>query len=731
MQARLSDLDFLEGQGLVPSVDAAVEHKEWMWRFYAALYRRVTSGDVDHLVDLRSGAPNPATAAAAAVTAAACMMEEDRYDEAVEVLKQAIEADTAEPVDHAWISIQLARAYAEVGNLEESRQLAGSVLDIAVTHSLDVTATAIAGAGAQLLFGLDWASGRAGSPASMGKTIEAADTASSWWRQQTRGWALGDALDRTFRAWTRVKEFRWSSTDPANDHLVAASLNASLAGAQAEWRQLTGILGKDKLIRLDRKAEGVVAASGLSLLRLSGQVKPLEQATRRLTWDGPAAAVADTAREITLTSVSHSSAQSSLALLRVGSAVLDEDVADRTVYWILGTLKDPTAYVGRVRPNFLLQSALVDTLAAVLGSASQEAHRTVAEYVVDMPTINDQFLANSWARVVENLSGEAWNPDAAAKAVTLAAGCEDVLRDALWGAASEHIDTAKELLRQEIRRGSDSALSRWNDVRTLPPETVTLAIGHLVDHLGVRRKEAVDGAITQWGYDQPRSLSILNGHHPDQARWEPLVQYLEDPSLVADEKAGALVSLASLGKEHIPNEFHQRLIGAADGIVNRDQGRQEGPFDEILPGASGEALYLKSSLSDDLEIDGHFLRVLAGDERQRGWAAQIASKQAAASCDSWLGVLLTLSHDSSHSVRAKAATGLTSLITSGASPNLSAIAAVKFLLEDSGLSVPLRVAQRLASVDLVPSECQEIVSTLQTHRLQRVRREVENVRIGS
>ena len=77
------------------------------------------------------------------------------------------------------LCIQLSRALAQLGRLEEARKLAASVQDVAATHSVDVTATAIAGAGAQLLFSLAWSVGDLNNDGQVGKAIEAADTAAN------------------------------------------------------------------------------------------------------------------------------------------------------------------------------------------------------------------------------------------------------------------------------------------------------------------------------------------------------------------------------------------------------------------------------------------------------------------------------------------------------------------------------------------------------------------------
>jgi hypothetical protein len=201
--------------------------------------------------------------------------------------------------------VQLARAYAEIGRTSEARELAASVQAIAVTNSEDVTATAIAGVGATLLFRLqDWFTGE------LGRTIEASDTAISWWRQQVRGWALAAALERIFISWTRDTSRRWYASDAANDQLVAASINATLIGDHGTWRNIAGLLAKDMLVRLDRHCNVEDLAGGLNALRIGGFHQELGYAVRRIVNDGPAAAAAAAVRSIKLDSLTHTTAQS-------------------------------------------------------------------------------------------------------------------------------------------------------------------------------------------------------------------------------------------------------------------------------------------------------------------------------------------------------------------------------------------------------------------------------------
>jgi len=102
--------------------------------------------------------------------------------------------------------------------------------------------------------------------------ITGADTAASWWRTQTMSGALTALADRTYKAWARdtnVVEI-FGGADTVNDQLLAASLTANYVGDDADWRHLSALLGRDKLLRLDRHADPAEANSALETLRLAG-----------------------------------------------------------------------------------------------------------------------------------------------------------------------------------------------------------------------------------------------------------------------------------------------------------------------------------------------------------------------------------------------------------------------------------------------------------------------------
>lgn len=248
VQARLRDLwEAHDKYEEVPTIEDASRSDDWNWRLVGALGRRVTADEHEALVAVVEDAPDSARRAAATVAAAATLLEKGLADEALTLLDAALARDDADPVDYAWLSVQNARACREVGRRDEARDLAASVQVISVTHRGDLTATALAGVAASMLFDTS-----AWELQDLASAITGADTTAAWWRAQTTSRALTALTERTFYAWALDTTVRIAASDVANDQLLSAALTASFLGDHGAWRHLTSLLGCDGLLRTER-----------------------------------------------------------------------------------------------------------------------------------------------------------------------------------------------------------------------------------------------------------------------------------------------------------------------------------------------------------------------------------------------------------------------------------------------------------------------------------------------
>jgi Domain of unknown function (DUF4365) len=717
---------FATAHAAVPSLTEAKESPEWRWRFVGALGRRVASGEVDELLSAVADAPDAATRAAATVTAASALVEEGNADEAVALLETALGHDDAGPVDHAWLKTQHARACVELGRIREARSDALAVQEIRLTAPDDVTASAMAGAAVALLFNTSWgrhddqiepAVEEGGSAAvareaettskglvppvsigqveasnsqSIGAVIEGADTAATWWRTQTTSWGLNALADRTFNSWAQDKTGTVGAPDEVNDKLRAAALTASHLGDQGGWCHQASLLGRDRLLQLDRHVDPELARQGLNTLRLAGDERALKLAVQHLVADGPASAVTLAAADVRLDAATRTTAPSDLALLQHGGDLLDEETVDRAVEWLLAALKDPTSFVRRTSALYAVEFRLVETLAAI--AAHPNAQRTLVDHVIALPSQQDQMMAISWARVVRALPDEAWNAETARRAGQNADAHRVELRMAMLSAAARHDGDARALLTNEVRGGSLYALSAIGDVRELSTEDVATQIDSLAEQAKHQIHAAQAGSFGMGSHDVGSDLALLNAWHPDAAKWPPLLDLLTHDAVAIHDKRGALQTLASLAAQ-LPDDIKAQLRPIAMGIADRTSPPPVSVFDDERD-LVGEAANLAVALGppDPNWSTRILLDLLSGRPDHRYWAVLIARRLKRPQD---IGVLVSLTQDPDPDVRAGAAAGLASLVATESEDSLVA-SALQQCLRDPGRKVPATIAVVLA-----------------------------------
>lgn len=255
IEARQEEIDeFARRHSQVPTLAEAVHSPDWTWRFVVALSRRVTTGAVEQLLPFVEDAPDPPTRAAATVVAAAALLEQVRPDEALDLLRSTLDRDDNAPVDHAWLTVQHARACLDIGRIDAARSDAVQVQHVGLSHAGDVTATAIAGTAAGLLFtASDWGSG------DVQEAITGQDTTAVWWRFQRVATGSNAVIEREFNTWARRSAVVFAAEDTANNRLFTAALLASHLGDHNAWRALDSLNARQALLRVSRASEPELA----------------------------------------------------------------------------------------------------------------------------------------------------------------------------------------------------------------------------------------------------------------------------------------------------------------------------------------------------------------------------------------------------------------------------------------------------------------------------------------
>jgi hypothetical protein len=711
MQGRILDLDrFAGAHEDVPSLSDASSSPHWHWRFVGALGSRVVEDDPRPLVAMVPDAPSPAARAAAAAAGAAALVEGPCIEEATALLDRAIEDDDIEPVDHAWLLTQRARALREIGRLNDARADAEAARRIRESARDDVTASAIVGTTEMFLFNtapleeLD-----------LEMAIAGADTAASWWRTQTTSRGLTAIVERTFSVWARDKAVTVGGVDVAINQLYAASLSASHAGDQGAWRNLTTLTACEALLRLDRHADPESVCDGLTALRLAGGVKELALAVKQVAANGPAAAVTLAAGAIDLDRSTRTTARADLALLQHGGHLADHNTANRAVHWLLAVLQDPLAFTTRTTPSYILEDQLAVTLAAVLSAAGSEAQHRVAERVVTLEPHQAQLTAGSWSQVLLALPQQVWTEDAALRAGKAADQHHDVLRLPLLGVAARYDEAAATRLLAYAREGSLAALSSFGDVRQLPADAASAVTERLAGAADTIVADAHAGKFGIGGYDIGSALALLNAWHPGSARWEPLLQLLADDAVMPILKRNAMRTLASLA-DRVPSEIAERLLFIIARIAKREAPAAPNFLDDRRD-AAGEAANLVVALGG-LDADDSLDRLtdlVAGEREDRQWAAQVAG-QVGRPED--VGILIVLAADGDPGVRAAAASGLAALVAKGQG-GPAVRRALGQCISDPGAHVPEHIAATLRAAGGDVAE--ELLAILREHPSAHVR----------
>jgi len=574
--------------------------------------------------------------------------------------------------------------------LDESRLEAIAVQALRTTHADDVTATAIAGVAAVLLFNITGL-----GHGDIANAITGMDTAASWWRTQTEASGLSALTRRTFESWARDQSVTFGGDDVVNNRLYAACLTADYLGDHGDWQHLSALLAQDALIRLDRFADPVLAQKGLSGLRLAGDEKALKLALRRLASNGPARAIPLAAADVDLKTSTRTSGPCDLAVLELGGDLLDEETANRSLEWLLAAVTDPSEFQARTSPSYLVEIRLIDALAAVLLAASNDLQKTVINSLINLSPQSHQLIATSWARVVRALPDHLWNEEEALIVRASAGTHDEVLRLPLLGVASRFDVTARTELTDLAGGGSLDALEALGDVRELSTELVPILINSLVERVNAQVTQARAEAFSPGGHFG-FGLALLNVWHPVVAQWDPLLDLLRDGAVPGSQKAGALGVLSSLA-EMLPGDVRPRLAEVALQIPHQPQ-----PVVSDLFGhdgdAAGAATELAASLGalDEAATASGLLSLLAGGSEQREWAAKVARRLGRPEDT---GVLVTLAQDPEPEVRAAAAVGLALMVIAGTG-GADASNAVKRCALDPGVQVQGSIVNTLSGAPI-------------------------------
>lgn len=704
IKMRLRDLQprLFGKKNAAPDLEECRSSKEWLWRLYAALYDVLIDGeDCDVLESLVDAAPVAHARAAAAVISCALRIENFDPHGGLEIVEKALARDECQPVDHAWLTLHRARCLSELGDLDQSRQLALEVQSLSIASPEDPTAMAITGAGADLIFSAQiWGS-------DLGQTIRSQDTVASWWRSQEVAWGLQDHFDDHFTAWATGA----TPSNPFNEtwmKLRTASLLAGMAADHSSWRHTSGLRAQHVLTFSTESQDSIVDA--LTTLRQVGDSTSVEKATQRFLRSGPATAVRDAAIRVRLDNATRTSIRTDLQLIEEAADVLDAESADRNAEWILSNLRNPIQFIERFKPMFKPTIFLLRALRKLVPVVSPTTLRAIITAIRTLPPQNDQTYAHDWAALVTTIPLDAWTDDDRAALTARRSTDNDEFGEKLDTVIADSDPVHRDTLRAHIREGDSAALTSFGDVRDLDAETVQELVEKLSARIAEQIGELQRGQSTDGGGTASPDLILINVQHPEFAKWEPIIRLLSFRSPYTDHLRRPLQMLQQSSK-HLPTEVIDTLIEPLHTLMLT--GQRNLPFFglEDVRGVAANAL---AAIRPNAISDNDLWDLMDAEPKElRAAAVQVI---AARDNDSAFETLRSMARDTDPWVRAVIANQIAEKASQGDDEYDRYFTLLRRLLSDEGtlvaqmVAVSLRGLSRTKNSDVIAGELRGHIS---------------------
>lgn len=689
MQARVDEVWPSSGvHDDVPPREKAATHDLWAWRFVAALANWLTTDDDSDFDALQSEARSVHERAAATAVIAHHRMAAGDPEAARALLQDEIDADEVAPVDHAWLHLQLARAHQELANLHEARRAATLSLAIGATQRHDVTATAIRGVAAAILFDISSLDEH-----DIASTIRYNDTAIAWWRSQN---AYRGTVALVETAFDRAVGHEPSDHDGvrANNQVFAASVQAGVLGSHGQWRHFSGLLARQELID-PQIADADTLAHTLGVLRRAGAERAVGRATSWVATNGPADAVAAATRGIDLTRSTSSSIVADLAMLGVAADVVNEATATAAADWLQVALGDPTRLQALThRMAYDPQQWIADRLMGIFQAIPRGgAERTVSAIERYMDGFGAP-AARSWADVLMAIPRWAWTAAQAARLAALSSTIdEDKLIAAVAFVGQAFDPTARNALLDLIRAEKLWVLNYIDDLTALAPDVVdevrSICLARVDKDCAAER----DGSLARGSARPLHGLVALTLAHPADAAWDVVQRVLADPAMPAWYKWHAIVRVAN-GREHIGEARRATL---ADAVRAAGQAPLSVRWRGRDADLTGEVAYA-SVVLDEAAHGGssEIARLATGGITHRRWAARLAHDVGD------VASLSIMASDQSPLVRAVAAYGLAHAVAHGVGdPRVTST--LRRVIADRGRATGIAVAQVVADAADAPA----------------------------
>jgi hypothetical protein len=668
----------------VPSREEAATHDLWAWRFVAALAEWLTTEKTPDFEELRGNAPAVFERAAVSAVIGHRQMAAGDPESARALLQAEIDDDRLAPVDRAWLHLQLARAQQELADLEEARRAAALSLAIGATQPHDVTATAIRGVAAAILFDTS-----AFEEKDIASTIRYSDTAVGWWRSQT---AYRGSVALIETAFDRAVDHEPSEHDEvrANNEIFAASVQAGVLGSHGQWRFLSGLLARQNFID-PRRSDADAFAENLGVLRRAGAEGAIARATWWVTANGPGDAVTAAAREIDLNRSTSSSILADTTVLRVGGDVIGETTAVRAADWLLAALADPTHLLALThRMAYDTEHWVATQLKGIFQAIPREgAERTVAA----IERHGEGFgvlAAREWGELLVEIPRWAWTPDQAARLLAIDRRLpEDALHAAIAYVAQAFDPAARRSLLKLIDHGRLWAFGYIDDPAALDPAEIEELRDIYIAQIEKDRAAEREGTSSR-GASRPLddlvALAVARPGGADDA-WDTVEQTIADPVMPAWYKKRAIVRVAN-ERESIGDTRLKALAAAVDVAAKAPPSERWRAGDADMSTEVAFASVILDGSPERRMIETG--RMAGGGLTDRRFAARLADEARD------VATLSVLVADRSPIVRGEAAYGLARAASEDEGGDPRVLPALRRAVVDRGWNTGVGVAQVIA-----------------------------------
>lgn len=684
----------------VSSLGARVETKEiddpgsYAWQLFDAALKRVETGDLSGFEDLGE-TTEPCYIAGVAAMRAAAYIEQGEPGRALATVQSVRSNEALGTIDQAWLKSHETRSLVELGRLDEARDLALEVQKLRAVAPNDPTANALVAVTTSVVFDTSGYGVR-----DIGELIRSIDTATRWWRSQTVASGLEKHFDKQFETWGRDSSVTWAATDTVWTRLRSATLLAGLSADHGGWRNAMSLLARRDLMRANSENAEIIVESLTDLLR-AGDKDSIAIAIRRFRDDGPIEPLVTLVRTIDLESTPRTSLNAALECLHCAGIFAEFESADRHVDWLISALEKPDQLRNRLKPPFLIEPALLDSIYGLLRSISVKMKRRVIDHILSLSIVEDQLLARGYGKIVSLVGNGEWSEADRAK-LSARSGDNWELQDDIDKVLAVNDPEFRISLQDRIKNGDLKALSIFGNVTDLPGDVALEMIQHLVNRIDSQVEEAQNGSYLLGGPELGQALVVLNAWHPEVARWASVEQLLSES---ASHPSHIIDTLTSLGV--VANQLSIAEKMCFKPILKRISQRPEYERDSVFvplgmtPQAAAKLALLR--LFPEEVVDSAIEQLLAGTQSEREIAATVAGERRAGGDRMLLGCL---ARDEHPRVRVSAIVELAKWIASGEYESAS-IAMLTKLIQLGGPHVAGQVCGQLT--ELTKSEARDAI----------------------